>query len=147
MNKKIVAAIIALITIAIITGIWIIYINKDKLETFDSKNINLQKSDKLYIDVLDDTVTGTSLNYKIYNNTDTTVSYGVSYEIEKYEDGKWKEFGVEVSFIEIAIELESGYSKEEIIEWKSTYGKLKKGKYRLIKEVMGETLFDEFEIK
>lgn len=147
MNKKIWVGIIVFVAIAVIAVSLFFCIKTDKIKMFDSKNTDLQKSYRVYMEVLDDTVTDTSLRYKLYNNSNENVYYGVAYEIEKYEEGTWKSFGVEMSFIEIAYELEANSSKEESINWEVGYGKLEAGRYRLIKDVMGETVFDEFEIK
>lgn len=106
----------------------------------------LSKTDTLYLKVEKNTVTPTSLTYRIYNRTDEEIYYGVDYEIEVYQDGGWQSFDVDAAWIEIAVVLPANDNNEEAIDWTNIYGKLPKGKYRLIKTVNNLILGDTFEI-
>lgn len=106
----------------------------------------LSKTDTIYLEVEKDTVTPTSLTYRICNRTGEELYYGVDYEIEMYQDGGWQSFDVDAAWIEIAVALPANNNNEEAIDWANIYGELPKGKYRLIKTVNNLILGDTFEI-
>lgn len=101
----------------------------------------------IYINIDSSSIASDSLNYTLYNNTDSDIAYGVDYYIESSENGKWYAYNVEVSWIEIAQITSAHSSSEQTISWENIYGKLNKGQYRLIKKINNEIISAEFEIK
>ncbi|MEG0748489.1 MAG: hypothetical protein RR408_00400 [Carnobacterium sp.] len=75
--------------------------------------------------------------------------YGKAFSLEKEVDDQWfvVPFEEDIAFIEIAILLGSGEETTESIDLSLFKGKLAAGKYRVLKEVAGETLTAEFLIE
>ena len=69
------------------------------------------------------------------NNSKDDYEYSNLYELEIKQDGKWHKIDVEVDPNSPSFDLKAGKSAEVSINWKSTYGKLGKGKYRIIKDI------------
>lgn len=137
--------IIAVLLLLIFIGINLI--GKKMISTSDSLYESLAKREDIYLKINDDSVTNTSLTYRIYNNTNQELYYGVDYEIEFNKDNTWKKYNVQASWIDIAVMLKSNSYNEERATWETIYGKLSKGKYRIIKNINNIIVFDEFEIK
>lgn len=103
-----------------------------------------------------------SITIIIKNNTQDIYVYGPEYSIEKLEEGNWIECdtinGYPLTWNSVEYILNSDEEKEEILDLTLSYGKLSKGKYRVIKYVFknnngvitndkSEKLIAEFEIK
>ncbi len=84
---------------------------------------------------------------------DDTVCYwlGAEYRIDRYEDGKWREFPFSDDAAWIAIAYELSYRSNAVfgISLKPDMYKepVTAGKYRVVKTIMGEEYYAEFEIK
>lgn len=141
--RLLVLIIISIFIILISIGL----INKNSIKISESQYIYLEKQNNLYLEIDKNSITNTSLKYKIYNNTNKELYYGVNYEIEFLQNDKWKKYNILSSWIDLAVILKPNSTNEEKVEWKDTYGKLSKGKYRIIKNVNNIVVFDEFEIK
>ena len=64
--------------------------------------------------------------------------YDDSYEIEIKKDVKWYKVNAEIFFNEPLFDVEEGKSKELDLKWEYGYGKLPRGKYRIVKKVYFE---------
>lgn len=73
--------------------------------------------------------------YTLTNKSPNTVYYGGEYSIEKASFGVWRYIipKNEPTFKLMAYELLPNETKELTINWEYLYGKLPKGKYRIIK--------------
>lgn len=77
----------------------------------------------------------TEITYTVSNRSEKDLSYGQDYGLQQEKDGKW--YSV-VPENEIAITLEllwlpAGSTDTNMISWESSYGKLPKGHYRIVK--------------
>ena len=144
MKKKILIGAICALTVIAAGAVWAL--SAGQLKTEPSHYGTAPKQQDLYLTVEKNSVTPTSLTYRIVNNTDKELYYGVAYEIEVYQNNGWRKFNVEASWIEIAVILAPHSSNEETIDWESIYGNLDRGTYRLIKTVGNDVLSDEFKI-
>lgn len=103
--------------------------------------------------------TNQSLILEIYHNTDCQVEYGEDYSLEKWDEEykNWMPVHIindNVAFPSIAYIAEKDKVTEWSVNWKNIYGKLEKGKYRIVKVVLDykeeggnifHTLMSEFE--
>jgi hypothetical protein len=87
-----------------------------------------------------------SLSYEgltvvLKNHLDKEVIYGDSYRVEKQENGTWVKLDVtdSMGFNAIGYALPAGDTKEQPIDWGQYYGKLERGHYRLIKDIVLST--------
>lgn len=84
--------------------------------------------------------TNTSATVEITNETDKTVIFGEEYKLEQFneETQEWQsvEYKKDPVFIEIAIVANKGETTIWNVDWSDLYGKLAKGQYRLVKEIM-----------
>lgn len=91
------------------------------------------------------------IRYTIFNRTDKDLGYGVDYQLEKFENGKWAEYPIaerkdQKRFTSIGANLMANSSglEWEMMDW---YAKpFQPGKYRLIKPIGTEKVKAEFEI-
>lgn len=96
------------------------------------------------------------------NNTDKDYTYGPDFYVERYDNGKWTQHstinGDPLRWNTIAYKLNASESIEINLDFKSTYGSLSAGKYRVIKRVSKDEdrpiaedkiikLYAEFEIE
>lgn len=141
--KIILGILIFIASISLITELH----NSNSYKLADSKYVYIEKRNDVYLEIDNNTITPTSLSYKIYNNTNNEMYYGVNFEIEKLEDNVWKSFNVNSEWIDLAVILKAKSFNNEKAEWKNIYGELESGKYRIIKNINGIILSGEFEIK
>ncbi len=87
---------------------------------------------------IENSITPTSVNFRLSNYSLNPVYYGSSYELEKKENGKW----VKVKMISDYIAFRStlyrvGRFSSVVIEeyWGDTYGRLENGEYRYSKKL------------
>jgi hypothetical protein len=84
------------------------------------------------------------------NKGPTNLSFGLFYEIEKYNEGKWERVPINVAFDAIGLSLEPGQSFEQKISLKPLK---ESGRYRVLKDIdadgtdLKDTLTVEFEVK
>lgn len=141
--KKIILIILAILTIFTITGCTK-ESNEPKEETTPSK---------ITIEVKEDSVTNKKATFIFKNTTKLSYNYGPEFALEKYTDGLWVALPMndDISYITEVFTIEAEFTVEETIEWTMEYGKLEKGKYRLVKTYMNEnervSSKAEFEIK
>ncbi len=84
--------------------------------------------------------TNTSATVQITNETDKTAIFGEEYRLEQFneETQEWQsvEYKKDPVFIEIAIVANERETTMWNVDWSDLYGKLAKGQYRLVKEIM-----------
>ena len=95
--------------------------------TNEALNISIKKNSVTQVEVILD----------IKNDTNYTYTYGQSYTIEKYVDGKWYviEPKNDLVFNSIGYTIKPKEIKKIKINWEYHYGKLPSGKYRIVKDV------------
>ena len=99
----------------------------------------------LYVTVEDNT--NKMIEYKVVNRNKIEIEYTNEYEIQMYKNREWKAFDKEIKFDVVKSTLASGDIIVEKINLEDTYGKLKKGRYRLIKRVGLSEVAAEFKVK
>lgn len=108
---------------------------------------------KVKIEVLKDTVTNTYAEILITDNNENNGGWGKSYRIQKKENNKWIDLKPiqNLGFEEIAFLLDENNQLKQKINWKTFYGELEKGTYRIVKPIYlneyVDLYSDEFEIK
>lgn len=89
--------------------------------------------------VKEGTMSSTGLTVVFENKTDKEIIYGDPYTVEKNMDGKWFEvpdiLDGNYGFVDIGYGLGPSSTNEWEVDWEWLYGKLDKGKYRLVKYV------------
>lgn len=109
-----------------------------KLDNHIIKNkSDYEFSDKITLSLKKDTLPPKKATFVITNNSDEIYIYNTEYKIEVNYNNKWlplKE--TNASIVKNNLYILKGYeSNEIIIDWEEKYGKLTKGRYRLLKEV------------
>lgn len=132
MNKKRVIIIVVSLLIIITIGVLISLKPNSNTPLGEKSNIEITNEDVL-LSIKQDTLTSTGVTIILENTSDNDITYGSDYEIEKYENNAWYKIDVELYFTSRAFNLASNDSVELNLSWKSSYGKLKPGKYRIIK--------------
>ncbi len=94
---------------------------------------------------------------EIINQSGSELSTGEWYSIERFEDGTWKRLDelIDGSWTDVAYHIPNGKTTVLPTNWKTWYGELSHGKYRIIKKVYVSLtermdtyyLATEFEIK
>lgn len=89
------------------------------------------------------------ITINIKNNTSEELYYGEAYEIEYLKNNTWYEvpFTNEASFTDIGIILGPNKTNTHEISLDNININLKKGKYRIIKQVGDAVLATEFKLK
>lgn len=84
----------------------------------------------------------------VHNDSSNEVTYGVAYTLEKLNNHQWYvvEPEEEIAFIMIAHILGSGEEAEEEINLEF-YEPLEPGHYRIVREIEGEVLTTEFQVR
>lgn len=123
--------------------------------TSSDNGLNWNLSDEfadVNIKVKSDTLTNVGATFILTNKSTTeTYVYGNPYYLEIKENGKWHKLETinQLFFTLPAYNLTPGQSKEIDVNWEYGYGRLKKGTYRLVKDVSrsGDEPIDESKIK
>lgn len=101
------------------------------------------------LSIKENTLTNTGATLILKNNSNTEIQYGNSYEIEIKHNKKWYKLDGEMYFTLPLFFLEPNKTVELEVNWEDGYKKLKKGTYRIIKEIKIEkenNTFDSFYI-
>lgn len=101
------------------------------------------------LSIKENTLTNTGATLILKNNSNTEIQYGNSYEIEIKHNKKWYKLDGEMYFTLPLFFLEPNKTAELEVNWEDGYKKLKKGTYRIIKEIKIEkenNTFDSFYI-
>ena len=112
-------------------------------------------TDKVIIEVDENTITPSSISIIITNNNENELTYGEEYKIQKNNNGEWKdlEYLPNTIWNAMAYITKGNSQTTQKLNLKYTYGELRKGIYRIIKPVFngngGEINIysDEFEIE
>lgn len=98
------------------------------------KGSEIEKSNDIVISIKEQKEKDLTLS--IENKTNNEYVYGYEFYLEQENDGKWNNipFIKDVAFIEIGIILKPMDINNENIKLATYFGKLEKGKYRIIKE-------------
>ena len=98
------------------------------------KGSEIEKSNDIVISIKEQKEKDLTLS--IENKTNNEYVYGYEFYLEQENDGKWNNvpFLKDVAFIEIGIILKPKGINNEKIKLETYFGKLEKGKYRIIKE-------------
>ncbi|MBD5394064.1 MAG: hypothetical protein HDR71_07295 [Lachnospiraceae bacterium] len=113
--------------------------------------VNTLEGVELIVD--QESVKPTEISYTIENQSESDLAYGQDYGLQMEKDGKWYQI---IPKKDVAITLEmlwtpAGSTDTHMISWESSYGKLPKGHYRIIKSMsddqQGYFFAGEFEIK
>ena len=98
-------------------------------------NAELNELENVRMDIIDDTLTNTSAKIRITDYTDHKYIYGTEYRIDKKIDNKWYKLEPKTPqyFNSMAYIPDKNGHLEFDIYWGNTYGKLSKGKYRIVK--------------
>lgn len=82
----------------------------------------------------------TNLTIAFVNNSDNQCIYGEFFLLEKKINENWYQVPVVIAdnygFNSIGYELNSGGSSEWAVDWDWLYGSLKKGEYRIVKDIL-----------
>lgn len=77
----------------------------------------------------------TKIEVCISNNSKKDIITGVGYSIEYYDENKWVEVPLHYAFVEIAIGILVGESKNFTIDLQASKHSYKEGKYRIAKNI------------
>ena len=112
------------------------------------------KSENVNIEILNDTVTNTSVEILITDNNEDKFGWGKSYKIQMRENGEWNDLNPikDLVFTDIAYNLDENNQLKQKINWERFYGKLERGTYRIVKPQWSNNEYidlysNEFEIK
>lgn len=99
-------------------------------------DIQISKSD-VSLTIKDGTLTKTNVTLIVNNNSDKKIEYGDDFEIEIKKYGEWHKIDSYTTrwFYSYAIILDAGESREIEHGWAYSYKKLRRGKYRIIKDM------------
>lgn len=177
MNKKILVAVIVILIIVVIGIVVIFDNNKDKkTETSNSTNsyipegVNVADENEIgvptdneefnripenvTIEVFSNTISNTSVEILITDNNADQYGWGVEFRVQEKVNGEWKDLeyiSSNLSWIDIAYELNEDNQLTQKLDIEKYYGKLNSGIYRIVKPVYDNEYIDiysnEFEIK
>lgn len=106
------------------------------------------------IEVLKDTITKEKVEILITDNNEDQYGWGVQFKVQEKVNEEWKDLEYisdELSWIDIAYELNKDNQLTQKLDIEKYYGKLNNGTYRIVKSVYDSQYIDiysnEFEIK
>lgn len=131
-NMKIERRLMKKIFLTILLALTLTGCNKTNLLEESTLNMN---NEYLKMEINEEKTTNEGITFKLINISNYDLTYGLSYHLEKEENDKWYKVKPkeEMHFIMVAYNLKKGEEKEENLKWTSYYGKLSKGKYRIVK--------------
>lgn len=103
-----------------------------------TEEVNMLEGAEITVD--EALVTPTGITFTINNQSDKDLSYGQDYSLQKEEDGKWYWIEPE-NPAAVTLELlwiPAGNADTMEISWETSYGKLPKGHYRILKNMADE---------
>lgn len=119
----------------------------------DSLEFN-RNIENVTIEVLKDTITNKSLEILITDNNEDKYGWGVEFRVQEKINGEWEDLKYvsdDLSWIEIAYELNKNNQLTQKLDIEKYYGELPNGTYRIVKQVYDNEYIDiysnEFEIK
>lgn len=107
-----------------------------KPTTFETVN-NFQG---VTMNVKKETVSSSKLTVIFENNSSNQGIFGECFSLERKFDEKWYQVPISISgnyaFTSIGYNLNSGETRELMVDWKWLYGSLGAGEYRIIKDIL-----------
>lgn len=151
MKNKVIIGIVIFSIALLILGLYLYYIYNMKGNFLETKNKDAL--DEVSMSIKEGTLTSATIVIK--NTSNRELTSGEWFRIDKLEDnGEWKEVKVisdNYGFIAIGWVINKKGEFEDKVDWSKLYGKLKKGNYRIVKEVYDNgnkiELYAEFSIK
>ena len=138
-------------------GIKDIFVAKNISSLNDKCTIKTNDLNEVTMTIKEGTLTNVGATVIITDRSSRNNMYGEPYRIDQYVDNEWKELDVVIegnyAFTSIGYTVDETNKLELKIDWEWLYGKLKPGKYRIVKDTSypGEGtshyLTAEFEIK
>ncbi len=113
-------------------------------------NLSNRTLDKVSMTIKEGTLSKTGAIIIIKDENDSHYLYGEYYRIEKKENDEWKKLEIKDNngtFNDVGIYPKKDGILEMTLDWEKMYGKLKKGDYRIVKEVDRNEIYAEFTIK
>ena len=110
--------------------------NEFKIGSKSNKEITTKKN--ITLAIKDGTLSNIGATFILRNDSDKLLHYEDAYEIEIKKGNDWYEIDTEFFVNAPLWELEQNKTKEIELNWEDAYGKLSKGKYRIIKKVYFE---------
>lgn len=138
MKKRLI--IIGIVVLIFILGIYIIY---------KKKAPSVTTIENVSIEIKDGTLSNRGASIVITNNSDKKITFGEDFSLEKNIFGKWIKMKTKTEDLWtelVAYEVNPNESHEYEQIWETWYGRLGKGKYRLVKEINDKRIAVEFEI-
>lgn len=130
MKKIILASLISLTLLLGLTGCT----NKiDKIIGAES-SVTIE-TDEITLKVKEDTLTKKGATFILENNRKEAINYNNAYTIEVKRDNVWHELNIINEFVDETYEVDPKSTDQITIDWESSYLKLPKGEYRVIKEI------------
>lgn len=120
-------------------GVVLVGCNKDSLKLGSKSNYEIDNR-LVNMAINKESITNTSAEIYLINNAEKNYQYGAEFWIEYQKKGAWYMIipKDEMNFNMIAYLLEDNTSKDFNINWENFYGKLPKGKYRIVKSLFPE---------
>ena len=113
-----------------------------------------RSSENVTIEINNSTIKPESVSITITDNNENQYGWGVEFRVQEKGDGEWKNLNYisdELSWIDIAYELNEDKQLTQKLDIEKYYGKLPNGIYRIVKPVYDNGYIDiysnEFEIK
>lgn len=113
-----------------------------------------RSSENVTIEVNNSTVKPESVSITITDNNENQYGWGVEFKVQEKVNGEWKNLNYisdELSWIDIAYQLNEDKQLTQKLDIEKYYGKLSNGTYRIVKPVYDNGYIDiysnEFEIK
>lgn len=135
-------------------------LNTSNIQENDSQNqtANLnQRTENVTIEVDEDTITSENVSIIITDNNVNQYGWGIEFKIQEKVNGEWKYLNYisdDLSWIDVAYELNEDNQLTQKIDIEKYYGKLSDGQYRIVKPVYDNEedgyvyiYSNEFEIK
>ena len=118
-----------------------------RLKVGDVSDITVSDGGSIFLSVREGTLSNVGATLILTNGGDDVIEYGDTYEIETKRDAEWHSINARLDFTRLAYPLDPGESCDIELDWETSYGKLPKGTYRIIKEAGDTYVSVEFEIK
>ena len=113
-----------------------------------------RSKENVTIEVLQDTITKEKVEILITDNNEDHYGWGVEFRVQEKVNGEWKDLEYisdDLSWIDIAYELNENNQLTQKLDILKYYGELESGTYRIVKPVYDNGYIDiysnEFEIK
>ena len=126
----------------------------NKINNEQNNTKSNRSSENVTIEINNSTIKPESVSITITDNNENQYGWGVEFRVQEKVDGEWKNLNYisdELSWIDIAYELNEDKQLTQKLDIEKYYGKLPNGIYRIVKPVYDNGYIDiysnEFEIK